>query len=157
LSYRGKPKGGHGVSRHGFSRKFAKTNSLEDGSYSAKELHQKFLKSGGSDLFEAKDVGDYWTIIFKPDGRYMGRYSRNDAIQKADEKNTAFLTTSPFVGLEIASYNTDGKLARKNKVIAVDMTPEGLISGAVVALLDDGSQVTRDIAYFDKKLNEQKN
>ena len=113
--------------------------------------------SAGSDLYEAKEdtYGGYWTVIFKPDGHYLGRYSKSEAIKKAFEGNHNFLTTSPYVGLEISTYNSGGQLTRKNKIIATYENNPDLVTGTVQALLDNGSKVTMNRAYFDKKLSEQ--
>ena len=139
-----------GSGHRGAGKRSTKTN-FDDGGFTAKELNQKFMQSSGSDLFEAKDVGDYWTIIFKPDGSYMGRYSKNEAMRQASEKNHNFMTSSPFVGLEIGVYDVDGKLTSKRKIVAMGGSDD-LKEGYITALMDDGSQITRELPYFEKLL-----
>lgn len=145
-------------SSRGLGRKTSSQHEAEADGLTSNYLKAAWSRSPGSGLFEAKEdvYGGYWTVIFKPDGHYMGRYSKNEAIRRAAEKNHNFLTTSPYVGLEIGNYDADGKLVQKHKIIGVYENNPDLISGAIQALLDDGHEITMQREYFDKKLSEQR-
>jgi hypothetical protein len=108
------------------------------------------------DLFAAKQAEGYcyWTIVFTPTGRWLGRYSKQTAVNEASKRNHAFKREHPLVGLRVGIYDSSGKLKETKKIIAVDPKPEGMKEGVVEALLEDGYQVTRTEKFkgevFDK-------
>ena len=100
-------------------------------------------------LFVAKkSTFDYWTVIFVPTGRWLGRYREYEAKRIAQERNISFTRKHQFVGKKIGIYDSGGKLIEKRKVIAVDPNPKGMKQGVISVLLDDGYIISKFSQYF---------